>query len=361
LDSINIIAKVTRNCNLRCYYCNELNNIDSIMPFSIVADLISKSLRHPNMKSVKFVWHGGEPLLSGINFYKKILFLQNKCKNNSQKVKNVIQTNGTLLDDSWANFLRAGHFSIGLSLDGPRKLHNIHRFDAKGKGSFDDVLCGMDILNSYNIKYGVLIVITENTLRFDPQEMFDFFLDNNIKDFSFLHRRPRSEPNRSYNSNSDYVNLLKFNSYLIDIFDLWFEHDDPSIHIREFENIIEILLGGKPHICSLTGNCFGKFLGININGDVYHCDRFVSDRDYELGNIIRDPFEAIIDPKKIEYLLSLHQKVNSECKRCEFFSICRGGCPHDAYINFRSIDKYSNKSCGNGLLIKHIREKIGTS
>jgi len=354
---MNVIIKVTRNCNLRCNYCNEWRNKQTVMNIEVLANIISKVLNCSSMKSVNFIWHGGEPLLCGQEYYKKILYIQEKCNKKNVKISNSIQTNGVLLNKSWIEFLKKYNFNIGLSLDGPRELHDEQRLMVDNTSAFDATMDAIKILQEYNVPYGILSVVTKKSLNFGAKKIFDFFIENNIKDFAFLQQQPKEKPIGECYTDDDFINIDNFNNFMKQIFDLWIDYDDTNIKIREFNSIITMLLGGVSSICTLGGRCIGRNIGIDTNGDIYHCDECRNDSTYKLGNIINDNLDEILTGNKIKKIIQNNRDRTLQykgCKECKWSSMCHGGCPRATYVN---SDLYNNY-CEYSALFEHIHKEI---
>jgi uncharacterized protein len=361
--SLSLITKVTRICNLRCVYCHEWADTKSVMEFETVANLIAKSLQCSGIQFVRFIWHGGEPLVRGRDFYKKAMFIQERARGSGQVIANCIQTNGTLLDESWADFILENGIEIGLSVDGPEKLHNLQRPTVGGQATWHKTVNAVRLLQQRHISFGALVVVTDDTLQMGAEALFSFILETGIKSFAMLHLRPESLPDGKYDPMRDYLALDRFNRFQMEIFDLWFKHDNPDIHIREFDSILSMLLGGEAAICTLAGECVGKHFGVNVNGDVYHCDRYVSDNDYLLGNIVRDNWPAILTGDAIGRLKARNRTRVDRFHSCPELPICHGGCPHNYYIQTRTLNSSSKEleCCGEASLINHIRCRLASS
>jgi uncharacterized protein len=355
---ISLITKVTRICNLRCPYCHEWADTKSVLEFETLANLIAKSMRAEKVKAVRFIWHGGEPLVRGREFYEKALFIQNQCRRNGLNTRNSLQTNGTLVDAEWARFFHDKQFDVGVSLDGPRELHDRQRPNVNGRGSWEQTMRAVRLFREFEVRFGALVVITDDSLRLGADTFFDFLIGSGIKSFAMLHLRPESRPNALYNPDRDYVATDRFNRFQERLFDLWFANDDPDVHIREFDSIMAMLLGGNASVCTLAGGCIGQHFGINVNGDVYHCDRYVSDQDYLLGNIVRDEWSDIFASDAITTLRERNRQRITSYAQCSYMPICHGGCPHDAYIDRRSTGGANPDCCGQASLIEHIRQRL---
>jgi uncharacterized protein len=320
------------------------------MSFNVMANMTAKALRTGRM--THFIWHGGEPLLMGRDFFKKAMWLQERYRGPNQYVTNAVQTNGTLLDDDWIDLFEAGNFSIGVSLDGPPDIHDFNRVRRNGRGSFDSVMRGIELLKARNQSFGVLAVLTENAVRLGPQGFFDFFVENGITSFAILSLNPAIiTGDTRHMSRSDHSEFVK------DVFDVWLERNDPDVHIRDFESIMRVLLGGEHSVCLLAGNCIGRYFAVNFDGDFYHCDEFMTDKQYRLGNIVDDELQDLLEGPAIQALRRT-EKTNLQNLECEWLPVCNGGCPKDRYVAARFGSGGQVVCCGYAGLIEHIRSRI---
>jgi uncharacterized protein len=349
VDFLSLIVKTSSSCNFICKYCDAYIYSNKRISFEVLVWLIKRAL--DTAKSVQFIWHGGEPLLLGKNFFRKLVYMQQNYVKQGQFIHNSLQTNGSLLDKDWLDIFKQFNFGIGLSLDGPEELHNENRILRNGTESYPKVIEAIHLMKRENIPYGVLAVITDQTLKIGAKRFFEFFLQNDIKSFALLHQRPAMNVGRE-----GYVNNADHYSFMNEIFDLWYYHDDPSVHIRDFESILSALIGGHHKSCLLAGNCIGRYFGINFNGDIYHCDEFMFDPEYKLGNVINDNFEDILLSTNIATLKTRNEDEIHQI-RCKWLPICNGGCPKDRYVSRKCQDGVV-KCCGYSDLITHIVERI---
>ena len=359
--AVSLITKVTRICNLRCHYCNEWEDTKTVMSLRTLARLTERALGHPDMRAVTFIWHGGEPLVRGRAFYDKALYLQERLRRPRQSINNGIQTNGTLVDERWVDYFLEHNWDVGLSMDGPRELHDAQRPRAGGRGSYDSAIRALRLFQERGVRFGVLVVVTEETLEFGADAMFEWLVENNIENFAFLRLRPPSFADETYDAERDYVAMQRFSVFQRRMFDRWYEHDDPNLGIREFDSILAALFGKHPKVCTLAGNCVARHLGVNVNGDVYHCDRYVTDNDYRLGNVHKNSFAEMFDGAKVKELQARNARRVDGYAACPWLPICNGGCPHTAYIAERSLAGYDPACCGEAALIEHIERRVTAS
>jgi len=358
---LNLIIKTTRKCNLRCSYCHDWRSRGSPMPFEVLAHLTAKALQSAEPKLVNFIWHGGEPLLLGQDFFRKALSLQEEFLRPRRYVLNSIQTNGTLIDEAWCEFLGRNKFTVGISVDGPEEIHNRNRNYSGGRGSFSDVLRAIDLMRKHDLSFGVLVVLNENTKRLRAAEIFDFVLnDLGVKNFAFLPAVPDNVPGQATGERlaEDYFPMDDYNEFMKQIFDHWLALDDTEVSVRELEGILRSVMGGNPQVCTLAGGCIGENYHIEANGDVYHCDKYVGDPRYHVGNIVRESFESIGQSPKHLDLVADEKRKHELLSACPNYQVCHGGCPHDRYIAERYDSAFTGGCCGQSDLIDHIRSAV---
>jgi uncharacterized protein len=209
----------------------------------------------------------------------------------------------------------------------------------------------VSLMRRKNIPFGVLAVITEDTVRIGAKKFFEFFIQNNIKNFALLCQRPAIIVGRS-----DHLSRTEQSQFVNEIFDLWYDLEDLDIHIRDFESILSALVGGRHSSCLLEGDCIGKYFGVNFNGDIYHCDEFMFDPEYKLGSVMSSGFDSVLSS---DHIAKLRTENESEVNQlaCKWLPVCNGGCPKDRYVG-KKISGGTVKCCGYSLLIEHIVERI---
>ena len=347
---LSLIIKTTSTCNLSCKYCDADTYSNKRIQLITLENIIKNATLYYN--TIDFIWHGGEPTLMGIDFYKKVVSIENRYNKEGQTIKNSIQTNGTLLNEEWVNFLIKNKFGIGISLDGQKIMHDSNRIFKNGTGSFDNVLKNINLLKMLKAKFGVLAVITEDTLKTSPKQFLNFFIENGLTNFGLNWQRPALNIKRD-----DHLQRSNYDDFMIGLFDAWYDIGDPNIHIREFDSIISKVTGGKKGFCILEGNCIGKYAGIAPNGDVFHCDEFMFDQEYKLGNIMKNSFHEILGDSNRRLQL-LKEKNSNEINKlkCNWLKVCHGGCPKDRYVAIKSDNEPT--CCGWGSVIDHIYNKI---
>jgi uncharacterized protein len=331
------------------------------MGLDVLANLTAKALQAKGQQVVNFIWHGGEPMLLGIDWFRRALAIQKEFIGNGQYVINSMQTNGTILTDEWCEFLLRNRFTLGISIDGPRAIHDLNRNYADGRSSFDKVLASIDMARRHNLNFGVLLFLNENTKRLAPAEIFDFVLnDLGVTAFSFLPAVPDNFEGVASGEveATDFFAMRDYEDFMKGIFDHWLALGDPEIKIREIEGIMRSLMRANPGVCTLAGGCLGENFHIDAEGGVYHCDKYVGDRAYNLGNILETDFDAIRRGPVLGGLIADEARRVEALKRCTNFEVCHGGCPHDRYIARKYDAGHDGSCCGQSGLIDHIRRAI---
>ncbi len=360
MSCVTLVVKSTRLCNLHCKYCHDFRtNPGQVMPFRVMARMTASILQDAEYDDVTFLWHGGEPTLLPIDFFRKALLVESRFRRNRQIVRNALQTNATLLNNAWVEFLRTYKFSVSVSLDGPSILHNRNRLHLSGRGSYDEAMRGINLLRQVGIKFGVLMVVDRDALEFGPERIFDFFVENGISDYGLLAATPENHPSTLRECEIDhYVPPQLFNSFLIRLYEIRRKYGDPNIRIRELDDLEKAIRGSNEGSCKLLGGCFGHFFVVEPNGEVAHCDLFLGDSAYMLGNILYQDFSSMRSSDKFCSLIRA-QDINREAmSKCPEFSICHGWCPHEGYLSRRHNKSHQDTCCGLHDLIRHIRSVL---
>ncbi len=348
-----IVKPVSSNCNLRCKYCYHLEQQQESYPHmteKTIKELIKQVSQITN-KEIYFIWHGGEPLLIGKDFYQEVVSIQSLYLI-KDTYRNSIQTNGTLLTDEWTTFLAENRFRIGVSLDGPAEIHDHNRIFRNGLGSFDKLISGLSILKDKNIRTGIITVISKKSLR-RGREILDFLIENDFKRINFS---PFAEKN-----NKGFIegSLMpeEYADFMIEVFDYWIEKDDPEIKIQNLENFFQKLIGGKALFCHSTNRC-SSYLSVDWNGDVFLCGRFLGIPNFKLGNILEN---TLLEIMKSPVYLNIAKQVSSfanECKECKWKKVCFGGCSYYRYMNGGILNSPYYFCSSTKTILEHMAETI---
>jgi uncharacterized protein len=358
LPAASYIVKVTDNCNLYCPYCYHFKAKQrvrrSTLDFPLLKDFI-KQAAHYSPERIWFIWHGGEPLLAGLDYFEEIVRIEQQITDEiGTRFRNSIQTNATLVNREWANFFKENKFGVGVSLDGPEDLHNVNRIYFSGKGSFEQTLRGIQILQEVGVNVGVLAVVTKLSLGRE-HEIFDFFLQTHLRSFDFL-------PCVEVSSHSQDVMPISISdkdyaAFMTNVFDIWAIHDDPSIKIRYFKNVMMGLLGVSPQSCTFNGTC-GKYVTLGNDGSILPCDNFVGYKELNYGSLKDHPLEHILNGEGRKQFYAAASAQRPECAACEFESVCQGACRKYSYM-FRQELADPNYFCGSRKTIfRHVAKYL---
>jgi uncharacterized protein len=343
-------------CNLRCQYCFYLEK-EALFDGGAAAHRMSdevleaytrKYLAQSPPGPVEFHWQGGEPTLMGLDFYRKAVDLQQRFAD-GRTVTNTIQTNGTLFDDEWGRFLAAGKWMVGLSLDGPREIHDEYRLDAASKGTFDAVMRGLEILQQHKVEYNVLASVTPTSTR-DPLAVYHFFKDAGVGFVQFMPIVERLPDDAAAQlglqlavgiRSGEKVQTLRmtpwsvqpetYGDFLITIFDEWVRHDVGSFAVMNFEWALANMMGRPAGVCQWMPTC-GRSPIIEHNGDVYACDHYVYP-EYRLGNILTDDFQEMMrSDRQLRFGDAKLDGLPKLCRQCPVGPGCWGECPKRRFL-----------------------------
>jgi uncharacterized protein len=358
MANLSLIVKATRQCTLRCVYCHDLRaSGKQVMSFPVMARMTASALAEH--EHVHFIWHGGEPTLLPISFYEKAFLVQARLRRPGQKVKNSFQTNATKLTPGWARFFRENRIQVGISIDGPAHLHNSHRSYRSGKGSYEDVMRGLNLLKEHEVQFSGLVVVDEKTLEFGAERLLDFLVGQGIRSFGLLAAKPKNEPAAEAGTTTEhYIEPARMNAFLMDLYDAWLDRGEKNVKIRELEELKAQIRGMSAGSCTLSGECWGRYYMIEPDGSVVGCDVFSGDPRYTLGNIMNDSFMEIANSNGLLQLRKEHREATEAMSGCPEFSVCKGWCPHERYISTRHNKLHRDDCCGLRDLIAHIRNRM---
>jgi len=307
-------------------------------------------------RKVEFIWHGGEPLLAGKGFFRDALDIQRRLQRDELEILNSVQTNATLIDQEWIDFFQSNHFRVGISLDGPSSVHDRQRVDVVGNPSFDQVFRAVELLKKNDVGFGVLAVVTKHSLPF-VDEIYRFFVANDIKAIDFLPYVEFNRPTKSISESS--LTPSEFAEFVIRIFDLWIEDDDPSVRIRYLENVLTGLLGKAPLLCKFGATC-SDYISIDSNGDVYPCDCFIGEESLIFGSIMAEDLDTILNgATRAEYVAKVNAP-KEECQNCEWLPICNGGCSRYRYFYADSFAGTNYFCPARKMIFAYINRKVSS-
>jgi uncharacterized protein len=350
-----IIKPVDGMCDLSCSYCytsglkNNINkNRMSLETLKATIDFFCN-----DQDDIEFIWHGGEPLLAGLEFYRKVIQFQLPWKQKGKNITNFIQTNATLITPEWVEFFAKNKFYIGVSLDGPKEFHDQCRYYPNNKGSYDDVMKGINLLRQAKIFNGVICGISSVNVNFS-EKLFNFFINENIKKLKFTRIK-------NIGSCKDISSLVisptQFTDFMINIFDLWLKLDDPEVEIRDIDSVVNLILGGNKRECIYMGQC-DRFVTVYSDGSIYACDSFPKIDAVKFGSVFDNP-TTIRSNLQLQHFRDLLEKRQDFCRRnCSWYFICKGGCAKDFYGQLDAIEPLSEMCENSQRYFEYVLNKI---
>ena len=356
-----MLKPASAHCNLACKYCYYLEKNKlyptaqrHLMSNEMLEQFTREYIEAQTMSQVLFTWHGGEPLLRSIDFYRKALSLQQKYAG-GRHIDNVIQTNGTLLTDEWCEFFAQNHWLVGISIDGPQPDHDHYRLTAAGKPSWKKVMQGIKLLKKHGVEWNAMAVVNAYNVN-HPLEFYRFFKENGCQFLQFtpiVERLTRHEDGRTLASLADKneiplseasVTPEQWGYFLCAIFDEWVRKDVGKIFVEIFDCTLANWMGVSPGICAYSKEC-GHAGVMEHNGDVYSCDHFVFP-EYKLGNI-RDHslIDMLYGEQQQEFSRLKHSSLPRQCKECDMEFACHGECPKNRFMKDKYGDSGLNYLC----------------
>lgn len=359
-----IFAKpVGSMCNLACNYCYYSDKA-TLPPrsaaFGMADDIleiyISQHIAATTDETIMFSWHGGEPTLAGIDFYEKAVALQRKHLPPSRKLINGIQTNGTLLNHDWCRFFARNRFIAGISIDGPEEIHDQHRKDKSGKGTFKKVMSGYNLLKQYGITSEILCVVSARNVNY-PLDIYRFFKEVDARYITFLPLVERLPDSPSGVTGST-VPAEAFGQFLIAVFDEWLEKDIGKIEIQIFNEALRTAFNREHTLCIFKKNCGGVPV-VEHNGDFYSCDHFVNP-EHCLGNIRDRSIASFLDSQAQQaFGQTKSNTLPRYCRECDVLGMCNGECPKNRFLITPGGEPGLNYLCrGYKLFFNHCRPFI---
>ncbi|MBU1174135.1 MAG: anaerobic sulfatase maturase, partial [Alphaproteobacteria bacterium] len=306
-------------------------------------------------REIEFAWQGGEPTLLGVDFFERAVALQKQHCPEGVKITNAFQTNGILLDDDWGAFLAREGFLIGISIDGPRQIHDKYRRDRAGRGTFDKVMAGLDVLQRHKVDYNILTTVhRENAIR--GKEVYSFLKTLGTRHIQFIpivERRsvagglaaaPQVDTDPSNVISEWSVTPRAYGKFLIEVFDVWYRKDIGQVFIQFFENQVGLWMGRPASLCVFAETC-GNGLAMEHNGDLYTCDHFVYP-EFKLGNIMETPIGDLAWSDAAEkFGNDKRDTLTAQCRACAFRFACNGGCPKHRILTSRDGEPGHNYFC----------------
>lgn len=328
-------------CNLDCSYCYFLSK-EMLYPgsrfrmaYALLEDYTKQYIEAQRVPEVTFAWQGGEPTLLGLEFYRHAVALQKKYQRSGMRIQNTFQTNGTLLDDAWCMFFKGNDFLIGLSLDGPERLHDAYRVDKGGQGTFKQVMRGLGLLKKHWVAFNILTTLHAANAPY-PLEVYRFLRDDvgaEFMQFIPIVERDNASGFQEGSAVTDRsITGEQYGGFMTAVFDAWVRRDVGRVYVQLFDVALAAWVGVSPGLCIFEKTC-GNALALEHNGDVYSCDHFV-EPNHLLGNLQELPLlEMVTSDRQRAFGQAKVDTLPKYCQSCEVRFVCNGGCPKDRVLN----------------------------
>lgn len=339
--TFHVMAKPTgARCNLDCAYCFFLQkerlypNSTFRMTDGVMEEFIRQTIEGHRVPGVTIAWQGGEPTLMGLDFFRRSLEVQKKYAKPGVRIENTFQTNGILLDDDWCRFFHDNNFLVGLSMDGPRELHDTYRKDRRGRGTFDRVLKAARLLQKHRVEFNILCAVN-STNADHPLEVYRFFRDElsapYIQFIPIVERENQTGFQAGNTVTDRSVRPDQWGRFLIAIFDEWVRRDVGRMFVLNFDGALAGWLGMAGTVCVFAPVC-GLGVALEHNGDLYSCDHFV-EPDHLLGNILETPLAKLVgSEKQRRFGAAKRDTLPRCCRECGFLAVCNGECPKNRFV-----------------------------
>lgn len=354
LGSLVLIAKLTRHCNLRCTYCTDWREgPGNQMSAATQALMVRRVADDRSIATARFIWHGGEPSLLGVRKMLGFLWLQARLRRPGQIFTNSVQTNAAALPDRVVALWRLFDFKVSVSLDGPRAIHDRQRRTARGGASFDAVVVGIARLREAGIFAGVLIVVTPEIAAYPIERLVGELIDAGVHAAGFLPVRPDAGTGEG-----PYLPPAAFADFLIRLFDLLRTRPDLRFDVREIDALHAAWQRQPTGFCELNGPCLSGYFGIEPDGTVRHCDKFLGSGEHALGNLTARSFADIRASPEMAALKQREAERWLRLRSCGWYGHCKGWCPHESHI--AALRGEAARCCGLAPVFNHFEALVGS-
>jgi len=329
LRPFNIMAKpVCGICNLNCRYCYYTSKPSELYPdvreFMMTPDILEAYTHQylsAGLEQTDFGWQGGEPTLAGLDFFRKAVNLQEQHAADKQRVANGLQTNGTLLNDEWCEFLSEKDFLVGISIDGPPQWHDAFRRDGAGNPSFHRAWSGLELMRKHGVEFNALATLNSANATHGG-DIYRYFVNRGVQYLQFI---PILEPGPGGQPADFSCTGEQFGRFMLEVFEVWADRDIGKVSERFIDNCLHQIIFGNASMCCYSERC-ANALVLEFNGDVYACDHFVL-KKWLVGNIMARPLEDLVRDDKLNEFAKMKTQLPEACKDCEFLPFCNSGCP----------------------------------
>jgi uncharacterized protein len=341
IQAFHVMAKPAGSrCNLNCDYCFYLKknklypNSTLRMPNEVMEQYIRQTIQAHTSPTVTIAWQGGEPTLMGLDFFRQATEVIKQNIRPGMTVENTLQTNGVLINEEWCKFFHDYNFLVGISIDGPKVMHDAYRKDPVGRSVFDEVIKSVRLMQKYGVEFNVLCTVNAINSQ-HPIEVYRFFRDE-LKtpylQFIPIVERDNQTGNQEGNCIIERsVNPKQYGKFLIEIFDEWVHNDVGQMFVQFFDGVLASYVRGYSSLCVLSPKC-GEGVALEHNGDVYSCDHFV-EPNYLLGNILKTPIvDLVYSEQQRAFGASKMKSLPQYCRECTFLFTCYGECPKNRVL-----------------------------
>jgi len=354
-------------CNLDCKYCFYLAKEDLYvgskfrMSDEMLETYIRQLIESHQIPEVTVAWQGGEPTLMGLDFFRRSIELEKKYCKPGMKIQNTIQTNGTLINDDWARFFKENDFLVGLSIDGPREMHDFYRVDKQGGPTFDLVMRGLEHLQKFEVEWNALTTIHHANAN-HPVEVYKFLRDDCRAEFiqfiPIVERQTDANGQPTNRVTDRSVTGEQYGRFLVGVFEEWVRRDVGTVYVQMFDVALANWYGEPSGLCVHSKTC-GTALAIEHNGDLYSCDHFVEPK-YKLGNIgEKHMLQLVSSEQQLTFGQDKYDTLPKYCRECEVRFACHGGCPKDRFISTPDGEPGLNYLCaGFKIFFNHINKPM---
>ena len=322
-----LIKPAGSRCNLRCKYCFYYDTDrffgpptearGEAMSLETLDRLVRELLAYRMPQSI-LCWQGGEPTLCGLDFYRAAVEAEKRHGLDGQVVGNALQTNGLLLDEAWCRFLAQYQFLVGLSLDGPRKLHETYR----GR-TFDAVMRAAALMREHRVEFNILCVVSQANVRHGA-EVYEWFVEQGFNEVQFIPAREAGPDGQALPFS---VQGEEFGDFLLAAFERWARRDVGAVNERVFNSVLSYYMCGEPNLCTFRSRC-GDYMAVERGGELFPCDFYIQP-EHKLGELGERPLHEFYTLLRPEAFGGLKAQVDPGCRECEWFGLCHGGCPRD--------------------------------
>lgn len=351
---LTVLIHPTWMCNLKCLYCySGKSDCTGMMSYDTVRKAIY-ALADYNavIGRSKIIWHGGEPTLMGMDFYKEVLRIQSEF-GTRHIFSNLVQTNATTPSEEFLDFLIDNHFRLGISLDGPEHINDFQRRNKANKGTYSHILRTIEYLRSKGVRINALSVMTANTLR--HLDDYYAFIKNGLVDSVKINPLIRSGYAQEHPeigiAPSEYAEAMNY------LFDLWLNEPKLSFSIEPLVEMLQTIVTGIPKTCAFDGSCFNSFIGIDYEGTIMPCGKW-AESEYRFGNVNNISIQDALVSSAANEFRRKRMIALKECSKCMYYQLCKGGCPHNAYAGYKSIE-YNDYFCeAYRIMFQHLGERL---